>query len=541
MAPKIPFTMMGKAVFAAVAAAILIGFVTLLPEGGSQDGLDRQTALADLQRIAAEVPDVKAEALATGKVERLQRRYSLSSHVGRATVSLALCDTEGKAATTIGSPPSLESGSGRKLLERALRDRTAGGEVDSTLVALFALGPSGALGPGEQAIGAFAAAVSKDALAGGPSIRRSAGQWARISAGLVAAACLVAGLLYWMFVRPIRRIVAVDRRVDAQAGLFPLIPEEQIGADEAGEIARARNQMVERLQEEQALARQANQMLERAEAKYRALVEASRDIVFRTDLTGRFLFASPSMETELGVAPRDLGDSPEAFFERVHPADAERVRMAFGAMTQGEPIQGIEFRMMAPGNDEPVRWLSLTHRPILDGHGRLQGIDGALRDITAAKMLEMELEDCRLRLDALHALRLACHKNLERRELFDLFARQSAEVLGMSRALVARFAAEEYRALGVCEFPEETVRRAHEMAGSPMAKIARDGRPLSLLNEKAWSAYGLDGPFVGVPILDLKGEAIGAVCCYGETRNATEGNIRAVSLIAELLGPRMDA
>jgi PAS domain S-box-containing protein len=306
-------------------------------------------------------------------------------------------------------------------------------------------------------------------------------------------------------------------------------------------MARARNLLVERLREERSLARQANRLLERAEAKCRSLVEDSRDVVWRCDLTGQFLYVSPSIESELGLAPQELYDSAEPFFDRTHPDDVERVRMAFAAIAQGESVPATEFRMIPRGKAGAPLWFSLTHKPILDARGHVQGVEGVLRNVTEAKNLEMELEDCRLRFDAPYALSQACRKNLSRRELLDLFARQSAEVLGMERAMVTRIAGESYRVVGLYNFPEEMARRAHLLAGTPQGKVARSGRALALLTERAWSAYGLDRPYVGTPILDRAGETIGTICCYGVTREATDDNIRAVSLIGELLSSRLEA
>ena len=68
-----------------------------------------------------------------------------------------------------------------------------------------------------------------------------------------------------------------------------------------------------------------------SEARFRALVEHSADILLVLEEDGRIGYISPSVETTLARKPEDLADRP--VFELLHPEDEAAIREAFDSST----------------------------------------------------------------------------------------------------------------------------------------------------------------------------------------------------------------
>ena len=130
--------------------------------------------------------------------------------------------------------------------------------------------------------------------------------------------------------------------------------------------------------------RRKTRILQEGEARFRALVQNSFDIITIHDSNGVTTYESPAASRILGYAPGALiGKTP---FETLHPKDVARARDAFEALLKGEisasPVM-VRFRH-ADGS-----WIHLEAlgNNLLD-HPGIRGIVLTSRDITERKRAE---------------------------------------------------------------------------------------------------------------------------------------------------------
>lgn len=126
-----------------------------------------------------------------------------------------------------------------------------------------------------------------------------------------------------------------------------------------------------------------------SEARYRMLADHSSDLIAHTDLAGRALFVSPSVERIAGydaesVTGRDI-------FDFIDPAHRSRVTDAHRrAITMNGEAQRIEYRGQIRSGE--WRWFESLCRGVIGDRGRVTGIVSIVRDISDRKQREDELE-----------------------------------------------------------------------------------------------------------------------------------------------------
>lgn len=158
----------------------------------------------------------------------------------------------------------------------------------------------------------------------------------------------------------------------------------------------------------------------RIERRFRTLIEASSDMVFVLDETGRVNYASPSVERVLGYDPDDLTE--ETAFEdlmveteatgwtdRDPEADAPSTaaatwrRVLDEAGTDPKSSDRIRFEVRLRTNDGGTRTIGAIARYLVDDPA-VSGIVINARDITERKQRELELERTNERLDQFASL-----------------------------------------------------------------------------------------------------------------------------------------
>jgi PAS domain S-box-containing protein len=134
-----------------------------------------------------------------------------------------------------------------------------------------------------------------------------------------------------------------------------------IGAQVGGAIARRRTDAAVRA----------------AEERYRQLVEASTDLVWETDLDGRWSFLNAATGRIYGLAPGDL--IGRAFVERSDPRQVERDKEMFARLARGEIITEYE-TVHRNASDAPVV-ISTSAAPVRDAVGAITAYHGIIRDV----------------------------------------------------------------------------------------------------------------------------------------------------------------
>jgi len=126
--------------------------------------------------------------------------------------------------------------------------------------------------------------------------------------------------------------------------------------------------------------------LRESEAKYRALVEEIREVIYTTDEAGILTYVSPSVKQLGNYTPDELIGRP---YESLGFGDdlpgIDEMKQIFERTTELRPT---DYRLVA--KDGSVRWVRTTGRPILS-EGRFAGMRGLLVDVTEAKRAEEAL------------------------------------------------------------------------------------------------------------------------------------------------------
>lgn len=142
------------------------------------------------------------------------------------------------------------------------------------------------------------------------------------------------------------------------------------------ELRRLNEELEDRIQKR-------TRLLAEAEAKYRGLVENTRDIPFHLAADGRIRYVGPQV-MRYGFSPKDLQDRP--FRIMVFKADRRRVLRSFRRMLEEGRAGPLEFRVQAA--DGRRYWLEERGVLHADASGTVTGLTGVLRDITQRKEVE---------------------------------------------------------------------------------------------------------------------------------------------------------
>lgn len=127
----------------------------------------------------------------------------------------------------------------------------------------------------------------------------------------------------------------------------------------------------------------------RNEERFRNIVESSSDWIWEVDSRYRYVYASPNTSDILGYEPSELTGSPaEQFTVEVkgHAAPA----FPFGP-AEPRPYSGFE-RVLRRKDGEPIT-LESSGTPFFSDDGRLLGVRGIDRDVTARRRLRNRLNE----------------------------------------------------------------------------------------------------------------------------------------------------
>jgi PAS domain S-box-containing protein len=120
-------------------------------------------------------------------------------------------------------------------------------------------------------------------------------------------------------------------------------------------------------------------------------VENRKDIIFRINKKGRFVFVNKAMENLTGCSREELYRGDIMSKDVVAVEDRKRVGDGFRQMLNGERplIRDLEYRHLNRLGED--HFISLTVYPEKDQLGRVTGVEGVGRDITEKKRLESEV------------------------------------------------------------------------------------------------------------------------------------------------------
>jgi len=189
-------------------------------------------------------------------------------------------------------------------------------------------------------------------------------------------------------------------------------------------LARALRYAFERKQGE--LARQ------RSEARFRALIQHSGDLILVSDPTGRITYASPAAAPVLGFEPGSL--TGERFLHLVHPDDRTEVAAGLERTAAGRGVtSSLACRLRHA--DGGWRWIesvvtNVIHEPAVGG----LVING--RDVTARRAIEEELQESKARLADLIDIAPEGIISIDETQTITLFNQGAEALFGYSTAEV---------------------------------------------------------------------------------------------------------
>jgi diguanylate cyclase (GGDEF)-like protein/PAS domain S-box-containing protein len=137
---------------------------------------------------------------------------------------------------------------------------------------------------------------------------------------------------------------------------------------------------------------QVTALLERNEARFRAMVRDSNDIMAIVDPNGRLVYASPVTERILGLDIEPLIGSD--VFDLIHPDDREVARSGFQLTRAGHEVDRIEVRLRHA--DGSWRVVEAVATNLLDDPA-VEGIVISARDLTDRRLAEAELREAQER------------------------------------------------------------------------------------------------------------------------------------------------
>lgn len=136
------------------------------------------------------------------------------------------------------------------------------------------------------------------------------------------------------------------------------------------------------------------EQLRQRENQLALLAAHSRDPIFRLDLEGRCIYASPAAEMMLDAKAGDLiGDS---MIEKCHEDDLPKFLEAFRSLASGSRDLGdVTFRAQSPRPPHDYHWMEAQGVLVRDANGDASEVFVSLRDVTAQRQLEDRLQDAR--------------------------------------------------------------------------------------------------------------------------------------------------
>ncbi|MFN8376348.1 MAG: PAS domain S-box protein [Anaerolineae bacterium] len=133
----------------------------------------------------------------------------------------------------------------------------------------------------------------------------------------------------------------------------------------------------------------AEDALRESEAQYRLLAENISDFVTLTDLSGKFLYVSPSYLRSAEMTFEQL--STLTVPDLVHPDDLQETLAVSTRVMAGETINGHQYRRRKASGE--YMWVEVYSQPIRDEQGSVVQILTSSRDVTARKKAEDALRE----------------------------------------------------------------------------------------------------------------------------------------------------
>jgi PAS domain S-box-containing protein len=187
----------------------------------------------------------------------------------------------------------------------------------------------------------------------------------------------------------IRRVLSLNRDRAQELGVYSSLLETLVKAIPQSNIYDFYMDYLEEEVEER------TRRLEESERRYQSLVEKEKDLIYRLDVEGRIIYASPALGAMLGYQEEEVLGL--RFVDLVSEELQERARVDFQELLRRGEMANETVLIARNGNPHSVECVSQT----MEDGGEMIGVVGIARDITKRRSMERSLEDHKERLSFL--------------------------------------------------------------------------------------------------------------------------------------------
>ncbi|OPX60101.1 MAG: sensory histidine kinase AtoS [Methanobacterium sp. PtaB.Bin024] len=139
--------------------------------------------------------------------------------------------------------------------------------------------------------------------------------------------------------------------------------------------------------------KKAEEALKKSEEKYRNIFENVQDVFFQTDIKGKIIEVSPSVEKQFGIKPTKLIGNPVSLLYANHEDRKKLLKVL------REKREVSDYEIALRDSENRLVYFSANVHFIYDSKNQPIGIEGALRDITDRKKAEEALKLSQIHLE----------------------------------------------------------------------------------------------------------------------------------------------
>ncbi|MCB0324518.1 MAG: PAS domain-containing protein, partial [Bdellovibrionales bacterium] len=297
--------------------------------------------------------------------------------------------------------------------------------------------------------------------------------------------------------------------------------------------------------------KESERALRESEGRFRALIDASAQMVWTTDVEGRMVEDSPSWQAFTGQ-PYNLRRG-FGWLDALHPADRETAEAKWREAVATKASLVMEVRVFHAASDE-YRWNAVRAVPLLHPEGPVSGWIGMASDISDRKQAELALKQSEARLGeevlALMRLHELVSRLLTSSDLpaaLDEVLQAAIEITGADQGFVQLLVADQNRFAILASHGFES-RTLKELAAAGRNDGRAPGRAISegvqvvvgdVAKDSSYAPYHEAIREAGyraeqaTPLVSRNGESLGVLATqYKEPGAPTARNLRLLDLYA---------
>ena len=182
--------------------------------------------------------------------------------------------------------------------------------------------------------------------------------------------------------------------------------------------------------------RRQHEVLRLSETRFHLVANATTDTVWDWDVRSGSIWWSSSLKELLGITADEAMANGDAWVQRIHPADRQRVVQALRAVMLGNESAWLaEYRMLR--DDGSSIWVLDRGFVIRDAQGQALRMVGGMKDISADKQAHLAaLHEAQVQSELVQVQQKMASLELSQSALLDLVAQATLRITGATHAVV---------------------------------------------------------------------------------------------------------